>query len=558
MRKTLNELLQDSLQKHWDLKAMSNFEAKDYTYGDVADRIVRYHLAWREAGLQPGFKVALCGRNSAEWCIGLLAAITYGAVVVPLLHEFTPEMVIRLIRHSESKVLLVGPQVQKTLLEYIGQHPEVADAEQQPTFGAVTAASVAQGLTVCELAEQDMVEPLFARDYPDGLHPADLHFHAQTADELLMINYTSGTTSDPKGVMIPQRAMWSNMAFAEEVLPNLHSGMEVLSLLPTAHLYGMAFELMYEFIIGIHITLLNRALSPSIILAALKAVRPHLVIVVPMLIEKIVRKGILPEYNSPKIRAMRSLPGMRSYINRKFCDGLMAALGGRIYEVIIGGAALNAEIEQLLNEIHFPFTVGYGMTECSPIIGYADWKEFVPGSCGKAAPRMEVRIDSSDPQHEPGEILTRGMNVMLGYYKNEEATRHAIDADGWLHSGDMGVLDSVGNIFIRGRIKNMLLSPSGQNVYPEEIEAAVCAQPYVGECVLVQREHRLVALVYPDRQAADAAGLHDDAAILRYLNSRRGKVNQAFPVYAHVNAFEIVENEFEKTPKKSIKRFLYT
>lgn len=539
MKKTLNEFLEYTIKEHWDLKSLSNFEAEDYTFGDVANRIARYHLSWNNAGLKPGFRVALCGRNSAEWCIGLLAAFTYGAVAVPLLNEFTPEMVVRLVKHSEAQVLLVGPQVFKSI--------EPLHIEQE-----------VPGLIVNLLDNQDMVDDLFAAAYPQGLTPADVHYHVQESEELLMINYTSGTTSDPKGVMIPQRALWSNMTFASEVLPNLHAGMEVLSMLPTAHLYGMSFELMYEFCSGIHVTFLNRALSPALILKGLKVIKPHLIIVVPMLIEKIVRKGILPEYNSAKIRAMRCIPGMRTFINNKFREGLMAALGGRVYEIIIGGAALNSEIEQVLTEIKFPFTVGYGMTECAPIIGYSDWKEFVPQSCGKPAPRMEVRIDSTDPQRVPGEIITRGTNVMLGYYKNEEATRRAIDAEGWLHTGDMGVMDSVGNIFIRGRIKNMLLSPSGQNVYPEEIEAVVNSQPYVVESVVVQREHRLVALIYPDRQVAASAGLCTDEDLLKFYESRRKVINKPFPAYAQVNAVELVQNEFEKTPKKSIKRFLYS
>lgn len=539
MKQTLNEYLQSSIREHWQLKALSNYEGEDYHYSDVADRIARYHLAWQEAGLKPGFRVALCGRNSAEWCIALLAAFTYGAVAVPLLNEFTPEMVVRLVEHSESQVLLVGPQVAKSL------EPFELD-------------KLMPGLLICRIDEQDRVSDLFDAAYPQGLTPELVTYCEQQPDDLLMINYTSGTTSEPKGVMIPQRALWSNMLFAEEVLPNLGAGMEVFSMLPTAHLYGMAFELMYEFCVGIHVTLLNRAMSPAIILKALKEIRPHLVVVVPMLIEKIVRKGIMGQYNGAKIRALRKVPGVKSVINRKFREGLLEALGGRVYEVIIGGAALNGEVEEVLKEIEFPYTVGYGMTECAPIIGYEDWHRFAPTSCGKSAPRMEVRIDSPDPMNVPGEIITRGTNVMLGYYKNEEATRRAIDAEGWLHTGDMGVIDKEGNIFIRGRIKNMLLSPSGQNVYPEEIEAAVCSIPFVLECVVVQREHRLVALVYPDRTAAAAAGLADDEAILKSFNARLKQVNKAFPVYSQVNAFELVENEFEKTPKKSIKRFLYS
>ncbi len=508
MKSRLNAVLEQSIKDHWDLPCFSNFQGESFTYHEVAQQIAKYHQDWREAGLEPGFRVAICGRNSAQWSIALLAAFTYGAVAVPLLHEFTPEMVERLVAHSESKILLTN---------------------------------------------QNLVT---LQDCPE-VNPENLHYYRHQPDELLMINYTSGTTSAPKGVMIPERAMWSNMAFAEQVLPNLHAGQKVVSLLPTAHLYGMAFELMYEFCIGVHITFITSALAAPTILKAFKEVKPIIVIVVPMLIEKIVRKGILPKYNDPKMRMLRKVPMVRNTINAKFRQGLIDAMGGNIYEVIIGGAALNSEVEEVLKEIKFPYTVGYGMTECAPIIGYADWKDFVRSSCGKAAPRMEVKIDSEDPQNVPGEILTRGMNVMLGYYKNEEATSKTIDAEGWLHTGDMGVIDSVGNIFIRGRIKNMLLSGSGQNIYPEEIEAEVNNLPYVVESVVVQREHRLVALTYPDREAAKAAGMADDNAILEHLEGLRKNMNKKFPVYAQVNAFELVDVEFEKTPKKSIKRFMY-
>lgn len=538
MKMTFNEMLTKTLVQNWNLKALSNYDGEDYTFGQVAERIARYHLAWQKLGMQPGSRVALCGRNSAEWCIALLAAFGYGAVAVPLLNEFTPDMIVRLVEHSETQMLLVSQSILKSL-------EDIHLLQQMPD------------LKVCLLEEQDMVEELFSTTYPQGFAPQNIKLHAQTADELLMINYTSGTTSEPKGVMIPQRAIWSNMAFAREVLPQLGAGMEVLSLLPTAHLYGMAFELLYEFIVGIHITFITKALTPTIILRAMKDVRPHLIIVVPMIIEKVVRKGILPKFNDPKVRLLHHLPIVRGILNRKFCQGLKEALGGRFYEVIIGGAGLNSEVEKVLKEIGFPFTVGYGMTECAPIIGYADWHQFVPQSCGKAAPRMEVKIDSHDPERVPGEILTRGMNVMLGYYKNDEATHRAIDTEGWLHTGDMGVKDREGNIFIRGRIKNMLLSPSGQNVYPEEIEAVVDSQPYVLESVVVQREHRLVALIYPDRQQAVSDGIKDDKALQQHLMERMKEVNHRFPVYAHVNDVELVDFEFEKTPKKSIKRFLY-
>lgn len=538
MKQTFNELLAETLVQNWDLAALTNYEGETYSYGQVAERIARYHVAWRAAGLLPGCRVALCGRNSAEWCIALLAAFGFGAVAVPLLNEFTPDMIVRLVKHSDTQVLLVSQQIRKSI-EDVDFETEMPD------------------LRIGLLEEQDLAEEDFSKAYPLGFAKENVQLHVQTPEELLMINYTSGTTSEPKGVMIPQCAIWSNMAFAREVLPNLGAGMEVLSFLPTAHLYGMSFELLYEFLVGIHVTFITKALTPSIILKALKDVRPHLVVVVPMLIEKIVRKGLMPKYKDKKMQLLMKLPIVGGIIRKKMREGLLEALGGRLYEVIIGGAGLNAEVEEVLADIRFPFTVGYGMTECAPIIGYADWHVFVPQSCGKAAPRMEVRIDSQDQEHVPGEILTRGMNVMLGYYKNDEATRRAIDEDGWLHTGDMGVKDAQGNIFIRGRIKNMLLSPSGQNVYPEEIEAVVNSQPYVVESVVVQREHRLIALIYPDRPSAMKEGLRTDEELAKYLVSCLKDVNGHFPSYAQVNDIELVQDEFEKTPKKSIKRFLY-
>lgn len=529
MKERLNLLLEDSIKEHWSLKALSNFQAEDYTFADVAGIIAHYHKTWKDAGLNPGFRVALCGRPSAEWSIGLLAAFTYGAVAVPLLNDFTPDMIERLVVHSESEVLLVGPVVIKGL-----------DCDRLLKDTCLKS-------IVCVA---DKITPL-------PIEKDQISYYKHEPEDLLMINYTSGTTSEPKGVMIPERAMWSNMEFAQHVLPNLHAGLDVLSMLPTAHLYGMSFELMYEFVVGIHVTFLNRALSPKILMMALKGVRPHLIVVVPMLIEKIIRKGIMPKYNSPLVKVLRHIPFVSSSIKRKFRDGLMDALGGRLYEVIIGGAALNAEIESILKDIKFPYTVGYGMTECAPIIGYEDWQKFVPTSCGKPALNMEVKIDSADPMHQPGEILTRGMNVMLGYYKNEEATARTIDSEGWLHTGDMGVMDAEKNIFIRGRIKNMLLSASGQNVYPEEIESEVNNMPNVVESVVVQRDLRMIALVFPDRELAKKAGLVDDAAILANLKHHIKSVNKKFPVYSQVNDIELVEKEFEKTPKKSIKRFMY-
>lgn len=508
MKSRLNAVLEQSIKDHWDLPCFSNFQGESFTYHEVAQQIAKYHQDWREAGLEPGFRVAICGRNSAQWSIALLAAFTYGAVAVPLLHEFTPEMVERLVAHSESKILLTN---------------------------------------------QNLVT---LQDCPE-VNPENLHYYRHQPDELLMINYTSGTTSEPKGVMIPERAMWSNMAFAEQVLPNLHAGMNVVSLLPTAHLYGMSFELMYEFCVGIHVTFITSALAAPVILKAFKEVKPNIIIVVPMLIEKIVRKGILPKYNDPKMRMLRKVPMVRNTINAKFRQGLIDAMGGNIYEVIIGGAALNSEVEEVLKEIKFPYTVGYGMTECAPIIGYADWKDFVRSSCGKAAPRMEVKIDSEDSQNVPGEILTRGMNVMLGYYKNEEATRSTLDEKGWYHTGDLGVMDAEGNVTIKGRCKTMLLGANGQNIYPEEIEDKLSNVALVNECLVIQRGEKLYGLVYPDMEQATKLNLSikDLEAI---MEQNRKELNVALPNYCQLAGIRIVENEFEKTPKKSIKRYKYT
>lgn len=552
MESSLGATIEHSISNHWDLQAFSNTEGQgSYRYSDVATLIARYHHSWRKAGFEPGFRVAICGRNSSEWCISFLAALTYGAVLVPLLNEFTPEMVHRLVEHSESKILVVGRHIWKNL-----------DVTQMPNLVAIFSDDDQHELLYSAdasfgpLIQQADAE--FDSQHPQGVTREDLHYFHHEPEDLIMINYTSGTTSAPKGVMIPERALWSNMDFAETVLPNLHPGMDVVSMLPTAHLYGMSFEFMYEFIIGIHIHFINRALTPTVIANALSEIKPDLIVVVPMIIEKVVKKKIMPIWNSPKMQFLRKIPLVRDLIFRKIRQGLYEGLGGKFYEVIIGGSALNKDVEKILHKVKFPYTVGYGMTECAPIIGYCDWHNYAPYSCGRPAPRMEVKILSEDQHNIPGEIVTRGMNVMLGYYKNEEATAAAIDQDGWLHTGDMGVMDHKGNIYIRGRIKNMLLSASGQNVYPEEIETQLNALPLVAESVVVQREHRLIGLVFPDAAEAKLQQLDTEDQILAALGQSLPKVNAKFPAYSQVSAIELVEQEFEKTPKKSIKRFLYT
>lgn len=548
---SLNGLFENSFKSYWSKKCLSDYKAESYTFENIANIVVKHHLTWKKAGFENGFRVAICGRNCSQWATMLISSFTYGAVAVPLLNEFTAEQIHRLVNHSESQLLFVSEYIWKKL-----------DINEMPGVEIVMLDTNEHEIVYCRRDEVREVfnstEAIFADAYPNGLKPEDISFHQNKPEDLVMINYTSGTTSAPKGVMIPERAIWSNMMFAEEVLPNLNSTMSVLSLLPTAHVYGMAFEVLYEFCVGVDITFITRALSPVIILQAMADVKPDIVVVVPMIIEKVVRKGLMPKWNKPLIQALLKIPGISSIIKSTFRKGLISALGGKPYEVIIGGAALNPEVEDILSKIKFPYTVGYGMTECAPIICYSDWKTFAPHSCGRQVPRMEVRINSDDPYNTPGEIVAKGMNVMLGYYKNESATQAAIDEEGWLHTGDMGVTDKLGNIFIKGRFKTMLLSSTGQNIYPEEIENEVSTLKYVTENIIVQRDVKLISLVYPDREAAAAEGLTDDAQILKYFESNKKVLNSRLAAYAHISGFEIVKEEFEKTPKKSIKRFLYS
>lgn len=552
MDNKLNSLFENCIRSYWEEKGLSDYKADTYTFEDIANIIIRYHLTWERAGFEKGFRVAICGRNCSQWTTMLISCFTYGAVAVPLLNEFTAEQIHRLVNHSDSKLLFVSEYIWNKL-----------DINEMPGVDVVMLDNKEHDIVYCRRQEvkkvYDSVESIFTETYPNGLKPEDVCFYRhQSPDELLMINYTSGTTSEPKGVMIPERAVWSNMEFAKQVLPQLNHTMSVVSLLPTAHVYGMAFEVLYEFIIGVDITFITRALSPAVILQAMADVKPCIVVVVPMIIEKVVRKGLLPKWNKPIVQTLLKVPGISSILKKKFRDGLIQALGGNFYEVIIGGAALNPEVEDVLKKIDFPYTVGYGMTECAPIICYSDWKSFAPHSCGRQVPRMEVKVNSNDPFNEPGEIVAKGMNVMLGYYKNEEATKAAIDEDGWLHTGDMGVTDAKGNIFIKGRFKTMLLSGSGQNIYPEEIENEVTTLKYVTETIVVQRDIKLVSLIYPDREAAAKDGLTDDDQILKYFESQKKSLNARLAAYSHVAGFELVKEEFEKTPKKSIKRFLYS
>ena len=547
---SFNELIEKSVIEHWDLDALTDYKGKTLQYHDVARKIEKIHIMFEASGVQKGDRIALCGRNSSMWAAAFLATLTYGAVAVPVLHEFTPEQIHNIVNHSESKILFVGDVVATEI-----------DATKMPALeGIIYLPDLSLTLSRTEKLTyaREHLNEMFGKKYPKYFRPEHVHYYReQSPDELALINYTSGTTGNSKGVMIPYRAMWSNADFARSVLgATVKPGSHIISILPMAHMYGMAFELIFEFIAGAHVFYLTRMPSPAIIAQALAEVKPALMIAVPLIIEKIIRKRVFPKIQTNRMKLLLNTPVIQKKVKEKICEQVMQAFGGNIYQVIIGGAALNREIEMFLKDINFPFTVGYGATECAPIIGYSDWKEFVPTSCGKPALHQEVRIDSVDPENVPGEILTKGPNVLLGYYKNEEATRQVLDADGWFHTGDLGTMDTGQNIYIKGRSKNMLLGSNGQNIYPEEIEDKLNSLPLVSECLVVQRGEKLVGLVYPDLEEAKELGLND-ADIKNLMEENRKKLNELTPAYCKLSDIEILNEEFIKTPKRSIKRYLY-
>ena len=547
---SFNELIEKSVIEHWDLDALTDYKGKTLQYHDVARKIEKIHIMFEASGVQKGDRIALCGRNSSMWAAAFLATLTYGAVAVPVLHEFTPDQIHNIVNHSESKILFVGDVVATEI-----------DATKMPALeGIIYLPDLSLTLSRTEKLTyaREHLNEMFGKKYPKYFRPEHVHYYReQSPDELALINYTSGTTGNSKGVMIPYRAMWSNADFARSVLgATVKPGSHIISILPMAHMYGMAFELIFEFIAGAHVFYLTRMPSPAIIAQALAEVKPALMIAVPLIIEKIIRKRVFPKIQTNRMKLLLNTPVIQKKVKEKICEQVMQAFGGNIYQVIIGGAALNREIEMFLKDINFPFTVGYGATECAPIIGYSDWKEFVPTSCGKPALHQEVRIDSVDPENVPGEILTKGPNVLLGYYKNEEATRQVLDADGWFHTGDLGTMDADQNIYIKGRSKNMLLGSNGQNIYPEEIEDKLNSLPLVSECLVVQRGEKLVGLVYPDLEEAKELGLND-ADIKNLMEENKKQLNEINPAYCKLSDIEIMEEEFVKTPKRSIKRYLY-
>lgn len=540
--------IEESIKKNWDLDAFTDYQGSTLQYKDVARKIEKLHILFEHSGVVKGDKIALCGRNSANWGVAFLATLTYGAVAVPILHEFKAEQVHHITNHSEAKLLFAGDQMWPTL--NADEMPNLEGIIHIPDYAVLVSRS--EKLTYA----REHLNELYGMKYPKYFRKEHVHYEADDPETLALINYTSGSTGNSKGVMIPYRALTSNLLFAYEVLP-LKQGDNTISILPMAHMYGMAFEFIYEMTAGCHIFFLTRLPSPKIIFQAFAEIKPAIVISVPLVIEKIIKKSVLPKLQTPTMKILLRVPILNEKIRQKVCQQIIEAFGGNFYEIIVGGAAFNREVEQFLHQVGFPYTVGYGATECAPIICYEDYQRFKPGSCGKAAPRMEVRIDSRDPENIVGEIITRGPNVMLGYFKNPEATAEALDKDGWYHTGDLGVMDADGNITIKGRSKNMLLGASGQNIYPEEIEDRLNNLPLVAESVVIQRSEKLVALVYPDQDEVKAQSL-DQAGITAQMEQNRQALNAEIPAYEQISAIELRNEEFEKTPKKSIKRYLYT
>lgn len=549
MEHSFLQLIEDSIKKNWDLDALTDYNGATLQYKDVARKIEKVHIFLEEAGVKKGDKIAICGRNSSHWGVTYLAILSYGAIVVPILHEFKADNIHHIVNHSDARMLYVGDRVWEDLNEQ--EMPKLEGIMLMTDFSVLVARNKKL------LHAREHLNEIFGKKYPKNFRPEHVQYYKeQSPDELAMINYTSGTTSSSKGVMIPYRALWSNMDFARGVL-DLFPGDKVVSILPMAHTFGMSFEFLYEFVVGCHVYFLTRIPSPKIISQAFADVKPRIIIAVPLVVEKIIKKKVLPQLEKNIwAQLMLNLPVLSDIVKKRICDQVTAGFGGNFIEVIMGGAPLNKEVESFLRSINFKYTVGYGMTECAPIISYEGWDKYKPYSCGKAAPRMEIMIDSPDPQNIPGEILTKGMNVMLGYYKNEEATKAVLTPDGWLHTGDLGVLDAEGNLTIRGRSKNMILGPDGQNIYPEEIESQLNSMPYVAECIVIQQEGKLVGLVYPDFDMANKAGIVN-GKMAAVMEENRVQLNQKLPNYCQIQKIKIFYEEFEKTPKKSIKRYLY-
>ena len=535
---------EEAVKANWERPALGNFRGEVFTFGELATQIAKFHVFFDAIGLKKGDKVALCAKNSARWGVTFFAANTYEAVLVPILADFHPESVNSLVDHSESLVLLTDTDIWSKL-----------DITKMPTIKAVISSSDFSLLYAADekiQAANDNIDQLFAAKYPKGFSAADVSYPTDNDKDLAIINYTSGTTSAPKGVMLRYECVSANVEFGQDRLPSYPSD-TIVSMLPMAHMYGMMFELIYPLCGGSSIYYLGKTPTPALLLGAMAEVKPYLVVTVPLVMEKIFKSKVAPVVNKPVMKVITAIPGLNQIIFKKIRTTLLNAFGGNVREIVMGGAALNPDVEKWFKKFGLPFTVGYGMTEAAPLLAYECWREFAPKSCGKCVDSVEVRIDSDDPYSKVGEIQAKGYSIMSGYYKNEEATKAAFTEDGWMRTGDLGLLDAKGNIFIKGRSKNMILSANGQNIYPEEIEAVVNNQPYVVESVVIDRGARLVALIYMDAEKAKSEGVDLEA----YKATIMAEVNKSMPAYSKVNLVEYMDQPFEKTPKMSIKRFMY-
>ena len=541
------DYIEQSIIKNWDKDSLTDYKGITLQYKDVARKIAKFHIVLESAGIQPGDKIAVCGRNSAHWAVTFLATITYGAVIVPILHEFKADNIHNIVNHSEAKLLFVGDQAWENLNE--DAMPLLEGIASLTDFSSLVSRN--EKLTYAF----EHRNAIYGQRYPKNFRPEHICYRKDRPEELAIINYTSGTTGYSKGVMLPYRSIWSNVAYCFEMLP-VKPGDHIVSMLPMGHVFGMVYDFLYGFSAGAHIYFLTRMPSPKIISQSFSEIKPRVISCVPLIVEKIIKKDILPKVDSKIGKLLLKVPIVNDKIKSLARQAAMEIFGGNFDEIIIGGAPFNAEVEAFLKKIGFPYTIAYGMTECGPIICYEDWRRFKPGSCGKAVPRMDVQVLSSDPENIVGEIVCKGPNVMLGYYKNEEATKEVIDKDGWLHTGDLALKDAEGNITIKGRSKNLLLSASGQNIYPEEIEDKLNNLPYVAESIIVQQNEKLVGLVYPDFDDAFAHGLKNED-IERVMEENRVALNAMLPAYSQISKMKIYPEEFEKTPKKSIKRYLY-
>ena len=538
--------IEQSIKQNWDIEALSNYREKGFSYKEIAEKILKLHIFFKDAGIREGDKIALVGRNSAYWCIVYLATVTYGAVIVPILPDFKPEDLINLVNHSDAVLLFADDKIFDTLDKT--KIPEIKGVISLEDFSMITARK--------EVLKNNYltVDEKFFKAYPD-LHPDDIKFSDISNDKLAVISYTGGTTGFSKGVMISHNSLAANIRFAQTHMP-LKSGDPLVSFLPLAHTYGCAFEFLFPFTFGCHITILSKTPSPQIIVQAFKEIKPRLILSVPLVIEKIFKKQLLPVITKPHMKILLAIPGINRILFKKIKEKLTETFGGKFYEIVIGGAAFNPEAERFFRKIGFRFTVGYGMTECGPLISYTSWDTTKLGASGKPVDTLEVTIDSPDPQKEIGEIILRGDNVMLGYYKNEKATRDIIDEKGWMHTGDLGVIDKENNIFIKGRSKSMLLGPSGKNIFPEEIEAVINNMDYVAESLVISEDNKLIALINPDYEMMKKNGISDDK-LQSVFEETRKVVNERLPEFMAVSKFRVHADEFAKTPKRSIKRFLY-